>query len=124
VIRLMAISLASSMLALACSTTGPPREELARAAIAVGTAEDAGAQSHASAEWARARQKLDEAQAATASKEYVRARRLAEQAFVDAELAAAISRSEVAMQHARELRESIETLHDETRDGGPSPEAM
>ena len=45
--------------------------------------------------------------------ENLEARRLAEQALVDAQLAEARARSEVARQNATELRASIETLQDE-----------
>jgi hypothetical protein len=45
--------------------------------------------------------------------ENVEARRLAEQALADAQLAQAAARSEIARQNAAELRQSIETLREE-----------
>ena len=60
-----------------------------------------------------ARDKLDRARDAMEDGENLEARRLAEQALVDAQLAEAQARSEVARQNAAELRASIETLRDE-----------
>ena len=60
--------------------------------------------------FALARDKLDRARTAAAAGENFEAARLAEQALVDAQLAAAEARSEVAREHAAALRASIEQL--------------
>jgi hypothetical protein len=52
--------------------------------------------------------------------ENVEARRLAEQALVDAQLAEAEARSAVARENAAELRQSIETLREELARRGPA----
>jgi hypothetical protein len=97
----------------ACGTTSPPREELAAADLAVREADEAEAGTHAPAPLRRARDKLDEARAAMQAEEYVRARRLAEQALVDAQLAQAEARSAIAQNQVSEMRESIDDLRRE-----------
>jgi hypothetical protein len=57
-----------------------------------------------------AQEKLDGARAAMAEEHHERARRLAEQALVDAQLAEARAEAESARHTAGELRRSIEAL--------------
>jgi len=97
----------------ACGTTPPPREELAAADLAVREADEAEAGTHAPAALRRARDKLEEARAAMQAEDHVRARRLAEQALVDAQLAQAEARSAIAQNQVSEMRESIEDLRRE-----------
>ena len=104
---LVALSLA------ACASTPPPEGEMARADLAVSQAEDADAATHAPAPYALAQDKLERAHEAVADGDNVEARRLAEQAAVDAELAEAQARSEVARQNAQELRANIETFQED-----------
>jgi hypothetical protein len=113
---------ASLLLALgACASGPPPDDEIAAAEVALTEANDAGALERAPAPLALARDKFERAQSAAAAGENTEAARLAEQALVDAQLAAAEARSEVAREHADELRTSIETLHEEvTRDAPDS----
>lgn len=97
----------------ACGGTPPPRTELTAAEVAVGEAEEARAAEHASGSFTLAQDKLARARAAVEEQEFVTARRLAEQAEVDAQLAEAEARSEVARARAAELRESIRILEEE-----------
>lgn len=97
----------------ACASTSPPREELAAADLAVRDADEAEAGTHAPAPLRRARDKLEEARAAMQTEDYVRARRLAEQALVDAQLAQAQARSAIAQNQVSEMRESIDDLRRE-----------
>lgn len=97
----------------ACASTSPPREELAAADLAVRDADEAEAGTHAPAPLRRARDKLEEARAAMQAEDYVRARRLAEQALVDAQLAQAQARSAIAQNQVSEMRESIDDLRRE-----------
>ena len=97
----------------ACASDPAPEAELAAAEVAVDQAEQANAPAQASGPYELARDKLERARDATADGENAEARRLAEQALVDAQLAEAEARSEVARQNAAELRASIETLQDE-----------
>ena len=97
----------------ACASDPAPEAELAAAEVAVDEAEEANAPARASGPYELARDKLDRAREAMEDGENLEARRLAEQALVDAQLAEAQARSEVARQNAEELRASIETLQDE-----------
>lgn len=102
----------------ACGTSAPPpNTQITEARSAVRTAEDVGARESAALEYRRAQQKLDEAQAAMARGRNDRARRLAEQAAVDAELAAIKARSVRTQATVSELQESIRLLRDEISRG-------
>jgi hypothetical protein len=112
---------ASIMLGLAaCASGPPPDDEIAAADVALTEANDAGAADHAPASLALAHDKLERARRAAASGDNVEAARLAEQALADAQLASAEARSEVAREHADELRTSIETLREQVTQTTPS----
>ena len=85
--------LVSALAALACATEPPPAAELASARAAVEQAGAASAQ-HAPSELSAARTKLKRAQDAAARGDNLQARRLAEEAEVDARLAWAMSENE------------------------------
>jgi hypothetical protein len=106
--RLLAV--ATLALLAACASGPPADEEIAAAEVGLAEAADAGAEVRAPAPLALARDKLGRARAAAAAGENFEAARLAEQALVDAQLAAAEARSEVAREHAAALRASIEQL--------------
>ena len=97
----------------ACASDPAPEAEVAAAEVAVDQAEQANAPAQASGPYELARDKLQRARDAMEDGENIEARLLAEQALVDAQLAEAQARSEVARQNAAELRASIETLQDE-----------
>ena len=104
----------------ACASGPAPDAEMGAAELALSQAEDAEAAARSPAPYALARDKLERARAAMADGENVEARRLAEQALVDAQLAEAEARSAVAREHAEELRQSIETLREELARRGPT----
>jgi hypothetical protein len=100
--------------ALGCSGTRPPTAKIAQAEQAVREAtEQSEAQELAPLELRLAREKLAEARRAMDDDEHERARRLAEAAYVDAELAEEKANSEKAVRMARETQQSIETLRRE-----------
>ena len=108
-------AIALTALALAgCATGDPPAAELATASTAVDrAAASPQIATAAPVEMQSARDKLARAQHAMGSKDYEDARRLAEQAEVDARIAeskVAATRSEQAL---RELQESIRELNRE-----------
>ena len=107
----IAIGIALSL--AACAGTPAPEAEMARADLAVNQAEDAAAATHAPGPYALAQDKLERAHEAVADGDNLEARRLAEQAAVDAELAEAQARSAVARQNAQELRANIETFRED-----------
>jgi hypothetical protein len=115
--QIFGASLARALIVLlalsGCGTIPPPRAELSAAEVAVEGAEQADAAQFAPAQLSLAQDKLGRARAAMDAREFVAARRLAEQAEVDAQLAEAEARSELARAHAAELRETIRLLRDE-----------
>ena len=100
-----------------CASTGDmPREQMAVARAAVDRAAGpAGAD--APIEVSEARSKLERATAAVARKDYDEARRLAEQAEVDANLAEAKSHSVRSSRALQEVREGIRQLREEIARG-------
>jgi hypothetical protein len=96
-----------------CAGDPAPEAELGAAELAVNQAEQADAPAQAFGPYELARDKLELARDAMEDGENLEARRLAEQALVDAQLAEAEARSEVARQNAADLRATIETLQDE-----------
>jgi hypothetical protein len=104
---------ALAFLAACASSSPPPTEQLAFANAAVDEARSAGAPEGAPVEMRLAQEKLNQANQAMGAKDYDRARFLAEEAEVDAKLAAAKSRSTKADRAVAEVRESIRTLHEE-----------
>jgi Domain of unknown function (DUF4398) len=96
-----------------CAGDPAPEAELATAEVAVEGAEKANAPAQAPGPYELARDKLERAREAMDDGDNLEARRLAEQALVDAQLAEAEARSGVARQNAADLRATIETLQDE-----------
>ena len=103
---------AAGLLLGACATVPPPTEQIAASRSAIESADVAGAGRDAPADLAQARDKLTAAQLAENVGDYERARRLADEATVDAQLAqarAATARSRQAVEQAdatlRALRE-------------------
>ena len=112
--RSLSLALLVSILFVGCATTAPPpTTQMAQARSAVKQAEDVGAVEYAGIEYRKAQAKLEEAQIALAKKKHDKARRLAEQAAVDAEFAAIKARSAKTQQAVNELRESIRLLQQE-----------
>lgn len=100
----------------ACASSPPrPTEAIARAESSYEQADQAGGRRYDPANLDLARDKLAQAKAAADKGRMKEADRLAEQAEVDAELAAARARSATAQTAAQELRASLSTLRDETQ---------
>lgn len=110
----IAVPFILTMLGIAgCSTVGPPKDSVAAADLAVREASKSKAPQYSPLELRRATDKLDEAKRAMDKKEYIRARRLADEALVDAQLAEAKAASEDARRDASDVRQSLETLRRE-----------
>jgi Domain of unknown function (DUF4398) len=103
-----------------CASGPPPDPQLAAADVAVKQASDAGAPARAAGPYALASDKLERARQAAAAGDNVEARRLAEEALVDAQLAEAQARSDVARANAAELRATVESLREEVAKHPPS----
>jgi predicted Zn-dependent protease with MMP-like domain len=111
--RLLPAALASAMLLLAgCASEPPPREQLAVSRAAVERVAGPAA-AEAPDDVAAARDKINRANVAMASKDYVLARQLAEQAEADAALAEARARSQRSSDALGEVRKSIQLLRTE-----------
>jgi len=90
-----------------------PPEQIANTEKTIGEARDSNATVHAPLELKLADEKLQAAKAAVDKKEYDQARRLLEEAQVNADLANAKSGSTKARQVAKEMRDSINALRQE-----------
>jgi chromosome segregation ATPase len=97
----------------ACASTKPPNEKLTQVEASIQQAEQVGAENYAPLEIREARKKLDQARELVRKEKYEKAKRTADRAMVDAELAQMKSLSEKAQKAVRELRESIRVLKEE-----------
>jgi Domain of unknown function (DUF4398) len=98
-----------------CSTVASPKDSIAAADLAVKGASKSKAPEYSPLELRMATDKLDSAKRAMDRKEYTQARRLAEEALVDAQAAEAKASSEDARRAASDLRQSLETLRREAQ---------
>lgn len=110
---LSALLLCGALGAAGCSAGRPPTDSLAAAELNIRRAADGGASQYAPLELRIAREKFESAQHAVRAEEYEHARRLAEEAQVDAEFADTKAQAERARQTAEETRKSIEALQRE-----------
>lgn len=104
------LSMACGTIAVAaCASTSPPTSEIAAARATVAHVEPAAAR-YAPQQLRIAQSKLQQAQTAMANEDHERARRLAQQAEVDARLAWSEAESEQARDALAEVQKSIQTL--------------
>lgn len=106
-------SLAIASLIVGCAGVAPPTEQLAVSKAALNSAASAGGNEYAPISLRSAVLKMDAAERAMTQQEYLQARQLAEQAQVDAQLAAATARAAKAQKAASELGESNRVLREE-----------
>lgn len=106
-------SLAMASLIAGCASVPPPTEQLAVSKAALNSATSAGGNEYAPISLRSAVLKMDAAERAMTQQEYLQARQLAEQAQVDAQLAAATARAAKAQKAASELQESNRVLREE-----------
>jgi uncharacterized lipoprotein YmbA len=113
-------ALAALLLAGCGSEPKRPTEQLTRAQTLIEQAEKAGAQRYAAAELDTARNKLQTANKAADDGKQEQATKLAEEAALDAELAAARAANGEAQEAAKEVGRSTEQLRQEA---APKPDA-
>lgn len=114
-IKVAAITLMACGLGAGCATQGDvPTQDLTMAHTLVEQADKENAQRYAPADLQRAHDELSSAEKAVADKRYIDARRYAENAQVDADLASARASSGEAQRAAAEVNRSIDTLRDES----------
>ncbi len=97
----------------ACASTPPPTEQVAVSTAAVANAVTAGAPELAPVEMKTARDKLDRANAAMATKDYNLALSLAQEAQVDAGVAQAKAQSTKSRKAAQAVQEDNRALQEE-----------
>jgi hypothetical protein len=109
-------------LAGGCATQGPqPTEEMTRARTVIEQADRTGAQHYAAADLQRAHDELSNADRATTDKKYDDARRYAESAEADADVASARAAAGEAQHAAQEVKQSNESLRQESARGAGTP---
>jgi Domain of unknown function (DUF4398) len=96
-----------------CSAARPPEAAVAQAELAVRQAAESKAPLHAPTEFRIAQQKSQEAQQAMSADAYERARRLAEQAVIDAQLAQTRANAIEAQKNTEEVRQTMNALQSE-----------
>ena len=128
VVALAAVALAAASALGGCASAPKPTAQLVRADTLVGQAEKNEAQRYAAADLQRARDELRSARTAESDGKYDNARRLADRAAADADLASARAASGKAEQSAAQVRHSIDTLRQQLQQspapsGNPGPGA-
>jgi len=109
-------ALLGALLALGgCASVPRPEGELSAADLAFRKAEQADAAHHAPLEMREARDQLERARLAAQDERYLEARRLAETAEVDAQLAESKARAARARTAEQEIRQDIESLRAEAQ---------
>jgi hypothetical protein len=104
-----------------CATQGShPTDEMTRAKALIEQADKAGAQRYAAADLQRAHDELGNAERAIGEKKYDEARRYAESAEADADVATARASAGEAQRAAHEVMQGNETLRQESDRGANS----
>lgn len=120
--RVRGIAALAALGLAACTSMPPPTDSLNAAERAVNIAQEAGVTDYASPELKSAREKLVQAREAVAREDMELADVLAQQAKLDAELAAAKTAAAKAQAVNDELRKGNETLRQElNRNSGATP---
>jgi hypothetical protein len=113
VIRGIGVTIAAAMLIAGCTSVAPPIEQMAVARAAVSNANSTGANEFAPIQLKCAVDKMASAETAMTEKKYVLAQQLAEEAQVDAQLAASTARSVKAQKAADAVQEDSRELRKE-----------
>jgi hypothetical protein len=114
------------VVAAGCASEGPkPTDELTKARTVVEQADKGNAQRYAAADLQRAHDELGAAERADGQKKYLEARRLAQRAEADADVAVARGNNAEAQKAAEEIAQSNSTLKQEAQrgtTGGTNPQ--
>lgn len=115
-LRTIGVAVATAMFMSACTSTPTipaPTEQMAVSRATVNAASSAGASEFAPVQLKSAMDKMDTAERAMGAKNYDLARKMAEQAQVDAQLATAAARAGKEQKAADALQESDRVLRNE-----------
>jgi hypothetical protein len=115
--RLAAVAVIAGPLLAACASVPPPVDQLAVSRAALDQARAGGAVQAAPADYNRALERLQAAEAANRDERYREARRLAEQAEVDARAALAKANAARSQQALAEIEQSLRALREEALRG-------
>ncbi|MEQ1485674.1 DUF4398 domain-containing protein [Methyloglobulus sp.] len=107
------VTTASALFIVSCAGVPAPTEQMAVSKVAVSNATSAGGNEFAPLQLKSAMEKMDGAERAMVAENYLQARQLAEQAQVDAQLAATTARSAKAQKAAGALQEGNRVLRQE-----------
>ncbi|AMK78573.1 MULTISPECIES: DUF4398 domain-containing protein [Methylomonas] len=107
------IALVAALFVAGCASIPAPTEQMAVSKAAVNSANSAGGNEYAPVALRAAMEKMDAAERAMAREDYLIARQQAEQAQVDAQLAASTARAAKAQKAASELQEGNRVLREE-----------
>ncbi|MFU8789215.1 MAG: DUF4398 domain-containing protein [Methylobacter sp.] len=107
------LGITAAAITVGCASLPAPTEQMALSKLTVSNASSAGGNEFAPLQLKSALDKMDAAERAMDTEDYLSAGHLAEQAQVDAELAAAMARSAKAQKAAGALREGIRVLRQE-----------
>ncbi len=113
IMRSIGVTAVAVVFVAGCASIPAPTEQIAVSKAAVDSATSAGGNQFAPVQLQSALEKLNAAERAMAEGENLKARQLAEQAQVDAQLAAATARAAKAQKAVGELREGNRVLHQE-----------
>lgn len=112
-VRTLSVAVAALGLMAGCASTPAPTEQMALSRAAVDTAMSAGGNEYAPVQLQAAMNKMDAAEKALLKEDYAQARKLAEQAEVDAKLASAMARSAKAKKASEAVQDDIRVLRQE-----------
>ncbi|MDR3390792.1 MAG: DUF4398 domain-containing protein [Sulfuriferula sp.] len=112
-LRRIGITAAAAMFVAGCASTPAPTEQMALSKAAIDNANSAGSNEFAPLQLKSATDKMTAAERAMADKDYMLAKQLAEQAQVDAQLAAETAKSAKAKKAADAVKEDSSVLRQE-----------
>jgi len=113
IMQKIGVTVACAFFIASCAGIPAPTEQMAVSKVAVSNATSAGGNEFAPLQLKSAMEKMDGAERAMAAENYLQARQLAEQAQVDAQLAATTARSAKAQKAAGALQEDNRVLRQE-----------
>ncbi|KXS32468.1 MAG: Uncharacterized protein AWT59_1379 [Candidatus Gallionella acididurans] len=106
-------TVAATIFIAGCASTPAPTEQMTISRVAINNANSAGSNEYAPVQLKSATEKMKGAEQAMADKDYQRARQLAEEAQVDAQLAEAMTSSAKAQKAADAVQEDNRVLRKE-----------
>ena len=123
--KLLGAAVATAIFMSGCASTPAipaPTDQMALSRAAISTASSAGGSEYAPVQLKSAMDKMDSAERAMGTKNYGLARQMAEEAQVDAQLAAATARAGKAQKAANALQQSDQVLKKELDRSSTNPQ--